>query len=119
MRILIQSIPHKDQRYPTCGDWWTDPDGNLQIRVSEMADPKFMQLVAVHELIEALACKARNIDQLAVDKFDQGFNGPGEPGDDSKAPYYLQHQIATGVERIVAAHLGVKWLEYDATVDAL
>lgn len=37
-----------------------------------------------------------------------------EPGDDIHAPYYKQHQIATGVERILAAELGVSWNEYEA-----
>ena len=41
MKIVIETIPHAQQRYPTCGDWYTD-DSGLHIKVSEeMGDPKF------------------------------------------------------------------------------
>ncbi len=119
MRILIESIPHKDQRYPTVGDWWTDIQGDLHIRVSQMQDPKHMQLVAIHELIEALLCKATHVDQIEVDRFDQTYTGDGEPGDDPRAPYYQQHQVASGIEQLLATLMNVRWLAYGRAVDAL
>lgn len=36
-----------------------------------------------------------------------------EPGDDIHAPYYKQHQIATGVERIFIAETGASWNDYE------
>jgi hypothetical protein len=39
-------------------------------------------------------------------------------GEDSKAPYYRQHQIATTVERLLAVELGVDWGAYDREVSS-
>ena len=57
MKILIETIKHSEQRYPTVGDYWTDSDGTLQVRVSEMGDDRYALLVAVHEVIEAFLCQ--------------------------------------------------------------
>ena len=136
MRILIRSIPHQAQRYNTCGDWyWWDanipagyiPAGEdslvikertLHIRVS-MLKAREMWLVAVHELIEALLCDYAGVSMADVDAFDTEFKGEGEPGDDINAPYYRQHQIATGIERMLAAELGVAWREYEEHINEL
>ena len=42
-----------------------------------------------------------------------------EPGDDPRAPYVVQHCIATGVERILAALLGVSWKRYEEAINRL
>lgn len=103
MRIVIEAIPHDQQRYPTCGDWFyeytyfcktcsqtflspsIEPakcgcgammpliNTTLNIRVSELKSWRYEALVAVHELIECLICKHRGITQEAVDKFDKQF----------------------------------------------
>ena len=60
-----------------------------------------------------------------VTAFDEAFEKarkPGnvdEPGDDPKAPYRKQHLIATGVEKLMAAELGVDWKAYDKKVNEL
>lgn len=36
-----------------------------------------------------------------------------EPGDDIHAPYYKQHQLATSVERMLVAEVGVSWQAYE------
>jgi len=36
-----------------------------------------------------------------------------EPGDDVHAPYYKQHQLATSVERMMGAEMGVDWNAYE------
>ena len=42
-----------------------------------------------------------------------------EPGDDRHAPYFHEHQIAAGFERMLAALLGVDWEAYcQANIDA-
>ena len=94
MKILIETIPHKDQRYATAGDWQfkqgaidqntvvvnnaayaAQADGSqlLHIRVSELGDWRYEALVAVHELVEALLCKYGGITEQEVDKFDMDF----------------------------------------------
>ena len=150
MRIIIESIDHKDQRYPTTGDWQTEEyvEGSPQVfvTVSRMGDWRYEALVGIHEAIEAALCKHAGIDGEDVDAFDKEFEAAreahepvrqhcetrelftfrgkqydigAEPGDDPEAPYYYQHQMATGVERILAAELGVSWNDYEAANLAL
>ena len=78
-----------------------------------------MLLVAIHELIEQSLCDSAGITNREIDVFDVHYAAAGEPGDDSNAPYYKQHQIATGVERILAAEMRVDWLVYEKAIDAL
>ncbi len=59
-----------------------------------------------------LLCMERGISFKAIDRFDMQFKGEGEPGDDPRAPYYRQHQVASGIERLLAAELGVDWVTY-------
>lgn len=125
MKIIIETIPHEAQRYPTVGDWFFeyDPPGTeiLRIRVSNLSDWRREALIAVHELVEVLICKHRGISQQSVDEFDKAFEArvPDEPGDEPSAPYVNEHCFATGVERLLAAELGVKWKEYEAELNRL
>ena len=116
-RIVVEFIPQEQQRYDKCGDWTVDDDGTLSVLVSKMPDNRHELLVAVHELVEALACNATGVTQQAVDDFDMG---PGadldEPGESLAAPYHHQHQAATEIEMLLAAAMGVSWAEYDAAV---
>jgi hypothetical protein len=125
MNITIKTIPHKKQRYPTCGDWWFDEQGNLQIRVSDVGNPNYEALVALHEMVEALLCKKRGITAAQVDTFDKAFEASrqpgneGEPGDDPKAPYRKEHFFATNIEALMSEELGVDWQKYEEVIDAL
>ena len=142
MKVTIEVIPHSEQRYPTSGDWWYDECGELQIRVSSMGNWAYEMLVAHHELTEALLCKRAGIGGADVDGFDIAYEkardegatavfadfldglppkrvsqapitAESEPGDDPGAPYYTEHQIATGFERIMAAKMEVDWHLYE------
>lgn len=125
MKITIEVIPHEHQRYPTVGDWEFDPDGNLSIKVSRMDNWKYESLVALHELVEVLKCKSDGVSQKDVDAFDMQFekdraeDDDSEPGDSPLSPYKKQHCLATGIERIMAAELGVDWKTYDDAVMAM
>ena len=125
MRIIIETIPHSDQAYPTVGDWRRDADGTLRIRVSEEIGDKHALLVAVHELVEVALCEDRGITTQAVDDFDKAYEAarrPGnfdEPGDDPAAPYRKEHFFATNIERLVAAELNVDWQKYDEAINDL
>lgn len=123
MKIVIETIPHSQHRYETVGDWWTDEDGTLQIRVSDLGDEKAEQLVAIHELVELLLCKARGVSEQAVDAFDKAFEedradgDDSEPGDAVDAPYRDEHCFATAVERMVCAAMGVAWDTYEEMIE--
>lgn len=121
MKIIIEVIPHKDQRYETCGDWqWQNDD--LHIKVSRSSSWKTDALVAIHELIEAMICLNDGIDEDRVDRFDLMFERSGksgEPGDDPRAPYYEAHQFATAIERLVCQRLDLPWHVHEKNIDAL
>ena len=102
--IFIQFIPHQEQRYDTCGDWFYEGP-HLFIRVSnnlpEYASRIEQEAVALHELTEALLCRHRGVTQKMVDEFDFKWqNGQAEPGDNPDAPYHRQHEVADIVERV-------------------
>ena len=117
-RIVIEFVPHSEQRYVTVGDWLYDGD-TLILRISRTIDARHQQLVAMHELVEALACNVDSVTQQAVDEFD--IHGEGttldEPGDSPKSPYHDQHMIASAVERIMASALHVDWRNYVKALD--
>jgi hypothetical protein len=119
LRIVIETIDHSKQRYPTVGDWQIGKAGNLHITVSKMSDQRYEFLVGMHEAIEAYLAMHAGVTQDAVDKFDRAYEAkrkPGddsEPGDDPRAPYYRQHQVVTGIERLLAVELSVNWRDYD------
>lgn len=132
MKILIETIPHDQQRYPTVGDWeFLQPpfvkegDVGISIKISELGDWRMEACVAIHEAIEVLMCKQNGVTQQAVDDFDMTYEkarkegDESEPGDDAKAPYYKEHQIATGVERILAVELGLDWNSYENKIQSL
>jgi len=102
LKINVETIPHNCQRYETVGDWTFEPDGTLNVNVSEMfAVERFMQdimiggsytnprqveyavkrveqedsefLVAIHEVIEAWLCKKAGITAEQVDEFDMNY----------------------------------------------
>lgn len=137
MRIIIETLPHQEQRYNTVGDWFYDEHGDLHIKISEMneirsgrPDParwneREMCLI-IHELTEALLCRKAGISQDQVDEFDKRYERSlnmqanyDEPGDHPEAPYKHQHCVATGVERIIAAELGVDWAAYERNIEKL
>ncbi len=116
MKIIIESIPASQQRYDTCGDWWFDQDGTLQLRVSSddptLTTENHQLLVALHELVEAKLCQARGITQQQVDDYDMGseqyFKENGEePGDQFDAPYRREHRFAMLIEHLMAHELGL------------
>jgi hypothetical protein len=139
MNVMIKTIPHPEQRYITTGDYWEDKNGTIQIRVSNMGDWRYEILVAVHELVELIIMRHRGIMLSKSDEFDIPYEetrkGPlklessntysrrapcgcyvtknSEPGDDPHAPYYREHQLASGIERMLAALLGVNWEAYE------
>lgn len=135
MVIDYRVIPHKEQRYPTVGDYWLEGE-TLQLRVSKMSDARYEWLVALHELIEFSTCQLMGVELKAIDAFDTEYEDCSknkralpcgckipdihdEPGDDPHAPYYRQHQIATIAERTIAFLLGVNWATYDVEVELL
>ena len=126
-KVVIEVIPHKEQRYPTAGDWqFLGKD--LIIRVSDMNNWKSEMAVARHEFDEACLCLSRGIKGEDVDNFDflfekelaDGKHDPDdEPGDDPRAPYHKEHAIATVGEMSFCIDLGIEWKEHEANIFSL
>lgn len=129
MRIIIETIPHNTQRYPTIGDWIIADNGDVTIKISEMGDWRYEMAVAYHELREILVCKWQGITQKEVDEFDISFEkirelypdiiGDQEPGDMISAPYNTAHVRATRDERGLIEDLGVNWTEYEDAINKM
>lgn len=118
LRLDVKTIPHKDQRYDTAGDWY-DENGTFHFRISDCKNRKYEWLLAIHEIMERALCDVNGVSADAVDKFDKNFHGSGEPGDSKRSPYRTEHCFATAVERMVCAAMGVSWAEYDDFVSRL
>ncbi len=120
-KITIEFINHNEQKYNTCGDWRRDKQGDLQIKISKLGDARADTLVAIHELVEVLLCEIKGVSCAAVDRFDIEFDNSdesiGEPGDQPDAPYRDEHCMATAVERMLCAYIGLAWMDYDALID--
>ncbi len=118
MKIVIDTVDHANQRYPTAGDWIIGGD-SVHIVVSRLDDPDMEFLVAVHELVEAWLCDKRGIPEPDVMAFDVDHGGEADPGGLSEAPYHKEHMFAETIERLLANELGVDWNVYTAKVEAL
>jgi hypothetical protein len=125
MKIIIDIIPHEQQRYPTVGDWQYGEDNSIYIKVSDTFNWQFNALVGIHELIEAMLCKNRGIREEEVTEFDIEFedtresNTSSEPGDHPEAPYHNEHVFAMCLERLLAHELRVNWEQYEEILDSL
>jgi hypothetical protein len=127
LSIYIRTVEHSDQRYDTAGDWRDVSfvyDGRLHsvrllIDVSRTGDWRHAALVAVHELVEALLCRHRGIEQHVVDAFDLANPLSGDPGDEPDCPYRDEHRAAETIERQLAAALDVPWEDYCDALGAL
>lgn len=114
--IQFKVIPANEHRYETCGDYWIDKKGILQVRVSKW-ETDYEFLVMMHELTEFYLTQKRGISEKSISKFDIWFNKeglPGEPGDHKDAPYRKEHHFAEKIEKLLAKELSINWKKYDA-----
>lgn len=128
MKINIETIPHDAQRYPTCGDYWYDEEGILQIRVSDMGDERYETMIAIHELCEERLTKWKGITEQQIMDFDLKYEKQRsdclephnlEPGFDNESPYRHEHTLATGIEMMLCAYAGLSWFDYEQSVNSL
>lgn len=122
--MKIKVIPHNQQAYDTCGDYRLE-DGEWVFYVSRLSKRRYQALVACHEIIEASLCWLLGIDWDEITSFDIEYEkcrkegDLSEPGNDRRAPYFWQHQIATFFERILAFFLFVNWKNYEHDINKL
>lgn len=128
MEIHIKTIPHCKQRYETCGDYWYDSEGVLQVRISELGSEIYEAMVAIHEIIEEKLTKYRGLTEPEIMEFDLAFEkarslglrgDDEEPGFAENCPYRAEHLLATAVEMQMCALAGMSWNEYSYQVNSL
>jgi hypothetical protein len=125
----LEVYPKEMIRADQAGDWGCARGGVEIVAASaEMSDRRSELAVCIHELIEAWMCREKGITDQQVTKFDymfereraEGKHGPfDEAGDDPRAPYRVQHEAATIVEKAVVFVLGLPWREHEANVNAI
>lgn len=119
-RIVIEIIPHKDQRMPGLGGGYTgdyfSKDGTTYIKCSDLGDDHLSYLIGLHELSEILSMDKHGISMQSADDFDSTWkphDGITEPGFDSKAPYNCEHIVADFIESFQCREMGYSWEEYE------
>jgi hypothetical protein len=118
MRIEIRTIAAGKQRYNTCGDYFMDEDGVLQVRISNAKDWRSEAAVVIHELVEYFLCRRSRVKLDTIDQWDKDHADADEPGDVPDCPYWRQHRFAENLERLLVAELGLRWDEHSAIIDA-
>jgi len=125
--ILTKVIPHREQRYPTCGDYFEE-HRLINFRISEMNDIRHEELVLIHELVEYFLIKDKGLSVKQIDKFDKKFEKERsqglhredeEPCFDKRCPYRDCHVRATKLERKLARWLGVNFKKYSREIMSL
>jgi len=119
LEFELHTIDYQDMRYSTCGDYTQTVDGVVHFYIARLGDWRYEALVAVHEISEFLLVRAAGIRIEDIDAWDLAHLDSAEPGAEKDAPYHAQHLAAEGIERIMAAILGVNWAEYTERVESL
>jgi hypothetical protein len=122
--LTVSNEEIKKRKGFTGADWWWDDEDTLQIRVAaELEDWRERAALMLHEAFEALLCKHNGVTVAQVDEFDAKFKGENEidvnAGDESDAPYRLEHTYATAIERVFTGAAGVDWKAYDTRLGLL
>lgn len=116
--IRCNTIPHKEQRYDTAGDYF-EMQGDDYYYISKLPQGWRAELaVLVHEMVEYQLCKEAGIKEKDITKFDIESGHP-DPGTLKEAPYYEQHKIATKIEKYIIKQLGLDWKQYDLDFEKL
>ena len=113
--LNVNVIPQSKQRYPTVGDWIFNGLGDLNMKISDMGNPKYELMVAIHEMIEAYLCRERGISEESVTAFDTSEYGLKleDPGADPKAPYHKENMFALEIEKMLCKEFGLDWDKYE------
>ena len=108
-RIVMEVIPHQDQRYETLGDYWMDADGTLQFRTSDLGDWRYNFSILLHEFIEYAVLLHKGVPESDVLAFDLAVKPDSkyaeDPGFDPAAPYHREHVLADTMERLLSIFL--------------
>lgn len=126
--LNIRLIEQPEHRFTTIGDWWENPDGTFEVRVTRMNNIKHTMMVLLHEISEWAICQATGVstklcdefDALWEDEIDRGLHAvEEEAGFDVRCPYRAGHIFGCGVEHIMCVVLNASWEAYEAECNEL
>ena len=118
MKIIIETKPYNEMRYPTLGDYEYGEDGILNITVADTGNDDFNWCIALHEFIEEKMTRKHGIKEGDITKFDLwveeeikkgNYPDDAEPGDHPFCIYKKEHQFSENIERLCAYELEMKW----------
>jgi hypothetical protein len=124
-KIVIETIPYDQMRYPTPGDYYWSHDGSLIIQVADLGNWRYEYLTALRQAQEVIRCRHRGIHLKEIEDWDLAFERdrvPGDfrnPGEVDGCPYGKEYREAINSEKIAAQELGVDWNEYQEAVNKL
>lgn len=122
MRIHIEPLAYKAIRNRQVGDWQFR-NGDLYIQVAAELTDAEQACIGLHEMVEALLCRAAGVEEAAVSEWDKSFEAARSPavkmeaGDHPHAPYHPQHTFASELER--RFHAALCWQLYDTRINSL
>jgi hypothetical protein len=142
LKINVKTIPHREHRFTTCGDWYEDENGVLQIRITDykLAFPELSNKEAwmyeagvfIHEIVEWLICEWMGVKTPECDDFDRKYEEmytlkqipkSQEAGYDKNCPYHRGHvagDIASWLFcKVFFGFLSFSWKKYDYYCDKL
>jgi hypothetical protein len=120
-KIVVNVVDQSDQRYDTLGDWQVIPDDvakttTISILVSKQKDERSTFAVAIHELVEAVACYFNGVTQQAVDDYDLEQLGAFGVAD-SHAPYFHEHNAAITCEAAFCASVALSFEAHELALE--
>lgn len=118
MRAIYPAvIPHAQQRYDTCGDYYlVDFGRGVNFRISKMRDWRSEAAVFHHEFFEWAWCERNGVTMEAIDTWDKEHPDVDEPGEVAGCPYYEGHRLANIAEELLVKALGLTWAEHEENV---
>jgi hypothetical protein len=112
-----KSIPQKEQRYSTIGDYWEDGD-TTHYRISELGNQYYETLILIHELVEWLLCQKKGIAEPDIKKWDEDHPDSDDPGSEPGCIYGDEHKFAELIENMICYKLGISWDDYNKALDS-
>ncbi len=127
MKKIIETIPYKDQRYETLGDYYEE-DGVMKFKISDVGNKLMEFAIGIHEQIEEFFTRTEGISEKHIMEFDLMFeeerkaglhSDTDEPGADPRSPYREQHEFAENIERLIIHRGGLNWNDYTKYINSL
>lgn len=128
MEINQVSRQYKKMRNKGVGDYlYSLKNDRFNFIIADMPTD-YQAMVFIHEFVEAYLCWKAGIKEKDINAFDKmfeqereaGLQKPNvEPGDDMRAIYFKQHQIATKFEKKLCKALGISWYKYDKFIQEI